>query len=450
MSEAKTAEMLREIKDGVTSQGEAQEAFEASLAERQAKDDAKFAELAESVDSVRALAEDLKETGKSRSLALGIDKKEAEKYDIGRAIFGFTRSGNPERDCPLEWEMHRSLLKEKQKEIERRLPASQVDIMDRLVQGERSDVGQRAAMLSTGASTGGFLIPEEASGRFYDIQRAQMVTAQAGVTKIQASSYPWTALKQTGDVTASRRGETQTVSETSVALGKISAEPKGLMARVVLTTENLMFAGPELSGIVNRSINAQMALRKDRDILAGSGGGNTPLGVLNTTGVVDQALAGGSPRPMRWTDGIKLEAALQNNNAYVDDGSLGFISRPGVFTTALQRIEANYSGQTEDANAGYAWRPGTKPADMLNHPAYFTTQLPDGEDSGSTTLAFGRWSDVLHIQFGGMLVKESDVATDGTLNALTNGYHHIVAMEWDDVAVARPTSIVYSDDMDHA
>lgn len=402
------------------------DALEAKFNEVQAESARAADELTQAQDSVT-----------ERALTLGMDAKDIAKYSVTNAIRGFIHTGNPEKDCPFELDVHKELMRTRTDNVEARMGG----------QGQREF---QRTMTTLSDSTGGFLIPEEVSNTFYDNYRAQTVRGQLGVTEVSPMGIPFRLNKKTGNTTAYRRGESSSVAASDLSFGQLNLSPKSVSARTVISQENVMWSSPSVDALAERDLMETLNLKQDLDFLNGAGGSNTPIGVLNTTGVVNAASGSGTAySPNYEAVGVDLPFLLENANALIDDGSLGYCGVPGH----IKMLRKEQIGGSTTGDGAYVLAPWARPSgsEFLPYKWCSTTQLQGlGVDSGASPLLFGRWSDAIHATWGGLMVKRSDVATDGTNNALTEGWVHIVVTGWDDSGVIRPASIVYDNDMNHA
>lgn len=407
--------------------------------EREASLNEKLENLAkESAEGRAALEETIRGLEES-ALTLNLDDKDVERFSVGALVRGL-QSGNPEKDCPYEWDIHKELLNAE---------SNKTSVVRRMGEAGVEDL---RAMLSTSDVSGGLLIPEEVSNTFYGNYRAQTVRGRLGITEVTPKGIPWRANKKTANTTAYRRGEAQAVNESAIAFGQLNLTPKSVAARAVVSQENIMWPEPSVDSMLERDLMESLDLKKDYDLIAGPGGSNTPIGVLNSTGVVDHNSGSGSGHaPTYEIVGIDMIGLLEDANAYIDDGSLAYLGVPGhARMLRKERIGGSTSSDGQYIIPSWAMPTST---DFFPHKFISTTALQGqglGADSGASPLLFGRWSDCIHATFGGLLVKKSDTATDGTYNALTQGMFHIVVTGWDDGGVIRPASIVYDSTMDHA
>lgn len=429
---------INEIGDGVKELEERMATLAAASTTREEGFEAKFEEVRALSEAHAQMLADLKADMAERSLSLGMDNKDVEKYSITRAVRGFVQpDGNPEKHCPFELDVHRQLLQTRQDNLEHRMQGL-------------PEVEMQRTMSTLTDGGGGFLVPEEVSGQMYDNYRASTVLGQAGVTNVQPGGFPFRLNKKTGNTTATRRGETSSVAASDVAFGQLSLTPKSLSARSVISQENVMWSRPAVDNIVEADIMESLTLKQDLDALVGAGGANTPIGLLNTTGVTNLNTGSGSgTAPTYAALGIELPLLVANANALIDDGTLNYVGTPGH--VAMLRKQTN--AVTTSGALNYILPPYGKPDDgsFLPYNWLNTTQIQGlGADGGASPAFFGRWSDLIHAMWGGLLIKRSDTATDGTNNALTEGWVHLVVMGWDDVGAVRPGAFSYDDTMDHA
>lgn len=422
---AEIIDRLQQIKSQIDKD---REVAEKDAVERENRLVAKIASLQDENQGLRADVDKVLESIKDRNLSLPGIEEEKERFSINRLIRGM-RDGNVEKIAPFELDVHRETMKRNAAEVERRVGAG----------------GERA--LSTLSDTaGGFFVPQEIVANFYEKYRSVSVRGSLGVTEIRPGGSPVIVNKKTGNTVGYRTGEGEAFSASDIALGRMTLTPKKVAARTFITDEALLLTDPDIDQITERDILQTLDLKMDLDLIEGSGGSNTPIGILNTTGVVNLALNSGTGAYLDWSDVLALEGAVEDANALVDDGSLHFLSVPGVFRNLRKQRTVEYSGGTEGA---YIFQPGQSLDDVMPWPCVKSTQITTAADANSRAILFGRFSDVFHAVWGGLMIARSDSATDGTYNAFTQGGVHVKATAWDDVGVIRPTAIVYTDDAKH-
>lgn len=395
-------------------------AKERELIQEEAKKNAEqVADLVARSDEHAATLAALQESMEERSLSLPGAEEEAGKYQVTNLLRCLARGDDPEKSAPLEWDLHKELVKNNEEEVNRRLAS---------IDGTRS--------LNTLADTkGGFFVPEELSSTWYENFREMDISASAGFTKISPSGI-FKIPKKTASTTAYRVGENEAPTASDISMGLVKLEPHALAARSFMTLEQMVIGDPRMETMNRRDLGESIVLKRGYDAFYGTGADNQPLGIYNTSGVVDQDLNSGTAGDMTYDDALDLIEAVRTNNALIDDGSLRFIAgRSAVLNRMLK--------QKGTSNDHYIFRPGSTFADMLPHPALFRNDFPSSVTDG-VDVFFGRFSEVIQASWGGIHIAESTTATDGTNNAMTQGGKHLVIHTWDDTAVIRPESIVYS------
>lgn len=418
------------IREGV----EATQTLAQSHGERLDQFEERYADMSEAIDGLREAQDNITRNG----LSLPGAEDETDNYSISRVMRGIAE-GNLEKHCPHELDISRECAKQ-----------NESDLVARGILGDGQQAMFRTMSTLSGA-TGGILIPEEVIAGYYPVFYAETVKDKLGVTSLNGlTGWPVRVNKQTSGTTAYRHGEGTAPTASDVALGRISLEPKKLSAYTVITKEDVQFTTPSVDGIVMRDQMRRLALRSDLDFFEGAGASNTPLGMVNTSGVVNQEVTGGASADLIWEYLVELELALANNNAL--GGSLAYVTKPGVLAQYRKYRIDNGGG----AGTGqYLTPPGADP--ISPHPIYTTTQLAQGtsgnvaaHDANGTFLYFGNWADTIHALWGGMVVRRSDQASDGTNHYFTEDKVGVISTMWDDCAVVRGESVVYTDDVKFA
>lgn len=357
----------------------------------------------ENAKTLEAMQSRIDSTERNLSMPGLEDHNDLKQYSLVRAIRG-SAMGNMEKESPLEHRLSEELK-------------------------------SRATMKMATDAQGGFLVPEEVVAQFYENYRAQSVMGQLGVTILTPTGSPVRINKSTGSTTATRQTEGATGGESSVTFAQVTMSPKKVTARTVVGRENTMWSDPSVDAIVSRDLMRTIMLKQDLDMLEGSGSGANPTGVKNTSSV--GSVSHSSARTLTYELLLAQQGVLEDANV-PDDGTIAYVSKPSVFRNLLkEQIAGSGAG-----NGAYVITPGTTVDTLLSFPFATSTQLSDGVDSSCSTLYLGRWSDVVHARFGGLEIRTSDTATDGTYHGFTQGWIHIVANAWDDIGVIRPASFV--------
>ena len=358
----------------------------------------------ENATKLEAMQTQVNEASRNLSMPGLEDHNDIKQYSLVRAIRG-NAMGNMEKESPLEHRLSEELK-------------------------------QRTMSFGTN-SEGGFLVPEEVVAQFYDLYRPQSVMGLLGVTSLTPAGSPVRINKSTASTTAARATEGAAGAASDMTFAQVTLTPNKVTARTVVSRENTMWSDPTVDAIVARDLMRSIMLKQDLDMLEGSGTAPTPEGVKNATGIGSKAFGGVAAAAYTYQALLDLNGVLEDANV-PDDGTIAYVSKPGVFRNILkEQIAGSAAG-----DGAYVIAPGTTVDTLLQFPKATTTQLSDGVDTSATTLYLGRWSDVVHARFGGLEIRTSDTASDGTNHAFTQGWIHIVANAWDDVGVIRPASFV--------
>ncbi len=271
------------------------------------------------------------------------------------------------------------------------------------------------------------------------------ISAKIPSTFSGLTNFPLRVNKQTSGTTAYRHGETVAPTASDIALGQVNLTPNKLSVFTKVSEEDVKFTTPAVDQIIMNDHMQRLALKSDLDFFEGSGASNTPLGIINWGGVSNTNVNGGTPANATWDDLITLEGVLEDANALVDDGSLAYVARPDVFRPIKTAAPSN----------AYTFGPSAyRINEGVNRfgapwPVHTTTQLTTNlsSPSGGDYLFFARWSDTVHALWGGMEIKRSNIASDGTDHGFVQDLMFVKVSMWDDVAVIRSSSIAYANDV---
>jgi HK97 family phage major capsid protein len=233
--------------------------------------------------------------------------------------------------------------------------------------------------LSVAASGGGYLVATANLGPA-DILRPWSATLNAGMQVAENLTSNATVPKTTATTPITwQTSEVTQVSPDAPTLGQVAFTPKTARGLVQISRNFRLQSRPE--DWLRRELLRTAATIVDQAALNGSGGAQ-PIGVVNTAGVGTQ-----SGTSLAWAGVLHMKALAATANA--QDGTIGFISTPGV----RELLEAR---ERATGNGGFIWEDDR----IASCPAYATTDMP------AATMVSGPWSQVLFALWGGGITVE--------------------------------------------
>lgn len=261
------------------------------------------------------------------------------------------------------------------------------------------DVANRATPMTVGTDAdGGYLKgTDHLAGSFIQNLRANSVVLGNGARvldglvgdvsipkKVSSAGFAW--LAEDGDQT-----------DDQVVLGSVTLSPKTIGGAVPMSRKLLKQSAPSVDAIVLEDLITGAALAIDSAAISGSGASNQPLGILNQTGILTQAVADAGNVPT-FAELVGFETKLAEQNAL--NGTLRYLTTPTVC--------GSLKTTPKDSGSGIMLVEGG----MANgYSMVQTTQMPTGR-----TL-FGNFNDVL-IGMWGVLDVYADTATKAASGGL--------------------------------
>ena len=264
---------------------------------------------------------------------------------------------------------------------------------------------------------------------FIDLLRPRMMVTQLGARVMSglqgnvdiprqaaAASFAWIA--EHADATASDM-TTETVALT----------PKTGSARTIISRRLLLQSSPSAEALVLDDLRTVVALGIDLAAIAGTGTGNQPRGVLNTSGVSVVAGATNGAAPT-WANIVALESGVANANA--DAGALAYLTNSKVRGKLKTTEKAT-------GTAMFVWADGTDAGfgSLNGYRAGVSNQVPSNLTKGTGTnlsaIIFGNWSDLVIASWGVLDVQVTN-------NTRADGGTDVRLFQDVDVVLRRPAS----------
>lgn len=364
----------------------------------------------------------MKDTGKirlSEDSELGLSRREVDGYSFRRAILAQV-DPKYRSEAGLEMEVSRAVASKLGRE-----PAG-LFIPQELLTTQRA--------MAVGSATGGAALRpiEHLASSFIDVLRENSIVLRAGATEMKGLFGDVAIPRKTGTSDPFWVGEEETITQSGLTLGQVTMSPHTVAAHVKYTRRLMMQAAPDVEMLIRRDMAEEIAEAVDRAAINGSGTGAEPRGILNTVGVSSVAIAtnGG---PLTWDHLLALEEQLYLGNAV--DSSCAYLA-----SHALRKKMKGTLKVVGDAGAGFLWDNGRQPGEGIvnGYLGLASNNVPSSLTKGTGTalsgMIFGRWSDLMLGQWGGL-----DIIVDPYSYA-TNQIIAITSALDVDIAVRRAAS----------
>lgn len=248
--------------------------------------------------------------------------------------------------------------------------------------------------------------------------------------------------------TGTWEGENDANAESSPTVDTVSLSPNRLGTYVDVSKQLLVQTTvPALEAMVRRDIEMAIGQAVDTAALNGSGSGNQPTGILNTSGIGDVAGGTDGAAPA-WEHIVNLETKVATANA--DLGTLAYLSTPGIRgklkTSEKAAGTAQFVWENELMGGLAAAMRVPGEGSMNGYRALVSTLVPStltkGNGTGLHAIIYGNWQELMIGQFGGL-----DIIIDPYTQA-TSSLLRIVINSWWDVALAHAASFAAMKDAD--
>ena len=434
--------------------------------EFQARDDAERAiESGAGVDEFRrTLLAKLKPAATvtpSETPDIGMSAREIERFSFCRALLVAADPGNPafrkaaafELECS---EASRSKLDDgrevrKEREAGITIPTDVLRAMpnvsaaaaqaatQRLIARAMSGAVYRDLVVGTASAGGNLVATDLMSGSFIELLRNKTRVIELGATVfgdlVGNVAFP----RQTGGASHYWVGESGVPTESQASFDQVAMTPKTVGTYTDYSRRLLLQSSIDIEMFVRLDLALSLAQGIDLAALFGTGSGNQPTGVFNTSGVGAIAPATNGQAPT-WDHVVQMEELVAVANA--DMGALSYITNAKV-RSKLKRTQ-KFSG----TDGKEIWQPGREPrngiGEVNGYDAYVTNQIPSnlvqGSASNCSGIGYGNWMDLLIGLWGGL-----DLLLD-PYAAATSGGKRVVALQDCDIAVRRPGSFAVMKD----
>jgi len=272
---------------------------------------------------------------------------------------------------------------------------------------------QLARMQSAGgAGKGAELVATELHAEMYiEALRAQAVVGQLGARMVSGLVGDVDIPKQNGSATFYWVEEDGEATDSDLSFTTVQLRPKTLATAVPITRRIMNQSTPDIEALVMADIMRGQSLGLDQGALYGSGIGNEPTGIANTSGI--GAISFATPNSPTWAETVAFETDVAEANA--DANTMAYLMRPSLRGKLKTTEKASGTGQ-------FIWQNGR----VNDYNAAVTTQMNAGQ------MLFGDFSQALIGLWGAL-----DVVPDRATKVASGGL--VMRLFQDaDVAVRHP------------
>lgn len=342
---------------------------------------------------------------------IGLSKTELKGFSIVRAIQALS-TGNW-KEAGLEMEASRAVAK----------------MLGRDPQGVYIpyDALKRDLNVTTATAGGNTVATDLMADNFIDLLRNAMIVNQLGARNLTGLVGNIAIPRQTSGASSYWVAESGAPTESQQAFDQVTLTPKTVGAFTDISRKLLLQSSMDVEAFVRRDLATVLALAIDLAAINGSGSGNEPRGILNTSGI--GSVAGGTDGAApNWGHIIELESDVSVANA--DVGNLGYLTNAKV--RGKLKSTSKVSGQN-----GFIWEAGDMP--LNGYRAAVSNQVPSNLTKGTSNgvcsgIIFGNWADLI-IGMWGALDLTTDIYTGST-----SGTVRVVALQDVDIAVRHAES----------
>jgi len=296
------------------------------------------------------------------------------------------------------------------------------------------EVFSRDLTVGTATAGGHTVATNLLANKFVDMLRPVSIVASLGATALTGLTGSVKIPRQTSAATAYWVAENGAPTESQQAFDQVSMAPKSLAAFTDISRRLMLQSAIDIEGFVRQDLRASLGQELDRAVLAGSGSGNEPTGIL-ANGDIQTIALGTNGAALTWANIVDLETQVATANA---DG-LAFAYVTTKAARGKLQVTPKVSGQND-----FIWGASKSQAlpgeGLLNgYRAVASTLMPSnltkGSGSNLSSMIAGNWSDLIIGMWGGGIELMADPYTFSTTGAV-----RIVAMVDVDFTVRHPES----------
>lgn len=354
------------------------------------------------------------------SKEIGLTEKEVNQFSFTRALLSLADHGDL-RKAPFELECTQAIEKKFGKEN-----GSRAFSVPHEVQNQKRDLN-----VTTAGEGGNFVATNLLASSFIELLQNNMMVRQMGATILDGLVGNIAIPRKTAGATAAWVAENVAVAETEQTIDQVTMSPETAGTYTDISRRLLMQSSVGVENFVRNDLALALAILIDYAAINGAGASNVPEGILNVTGIGDEA-GGTNGLIPTWANIVNIESAVAIDNAAI--GNLGYL-----INTATVGILKQTDRGTDTGKYMIDGKNQNGFLELNGYKCGVSNQVPSNLTKGSASaicsaIIFGNWSDLLIGQWGSVDVLV-DPYTGGAAGTL-----RIRIMQDVNVAVRHPES----------
>lgn len=290
-------------------------------------------------------------------LHVGMNKTEARRYSLGRAIRASIIGDWS--DAGLEREASEAVAK-----LTGRSPEGFYIPLD---------VYRRDFNVGTATEAGNLMQTDMRTDLYVDALRAAMVMAGLGVRILPGLTNNIDIPRKSVASTLGMLTEIGSASETQPNIAKLTLSPKRIGAFVEVSKQAILQSPMALEPMIRDDLLVGAALLLENQAINGNGTSPNILGLRNTT-AISTATSGANGATVAWAHFVDLESSVANANAE-PDRLAGYLTNTRVRGRAKQ--------VQRGTNLDWIWQDGPTP--LNGYRAAITNNVPNNLTKGTST-----------------------------------------------------------------
>lgn len=250
--------------------------------------------------------------------------------------------------------------------------------------------GISAALSGATDSAGGVTIPRAQAADVIELLKSRVVVLRAGARTVDMPAGEIRNAQQISSASAAYGAENHATEESEQTYGAVDQNFKTLRSLVPIGNALLRHSSSAIGALVRDDMLDVMGLRKDLAFLRGDGSAETPKGMGGWVlpAHVQTAVA---------ATAVAVDYALRKAVSMPEDANVLMV-RGGW---AMRSATKNFLASLRDASGMIMYPSIETKGELLGHPIFTTSQLPDNLGAG------GDESEVFFADFNEMLVGDS-------------------------------------------